>query len=221
MATANKRYKDLPTIPKYMTPKGWSTICWSSVLGQCTFGKNCIFCRGHIKPDKILQEFADGVCNMIAKGVLHLCKNNEETAPLQAVNKKCIASKWATANEWQGKSSQIPKTVPDKGNKTIQKKALLGKFLVEWEHRVATSLNSPIWEPTNTPTHRPGKNSKGASGKHQALRCKEKQKMRALCSMRCFWITDKVRYFWMMVPQWLQQKIWCKHTIGMTGVTMI
>jgi hypothetical protein len=41
---------------------------------------------------------------------------------------------------------------------------LLGKSAVEWEQRVATSLNSPIWEPANTPTHHPGDDSKEISG---------------------------------------------------------
>jgi hypothetical protein len=99
LAAANTRYEDLPTIPKYMTPQGRSTICWNSVLGQCTFGRNCNFHRGHVKSDEISQEFVDGVGNVIAKGVLHICKNNGGTAPLLAENKKCVASKQATANK--------------------------------------------------------------------------------------------------------------------------
>jgi hypothetical protein len=99
LAAANKCYKDLPTITKYMTPQGGSAIFWNSVLGQCTFGWNCVFCCGHVKPDKISQELADGVCNVIAKGILHLCKNNGGTVPLPAANKKCITSKQATANK--------------------------------------------------------------------------------------------------------------------------
>jgi hypothetical protein len=93
LATANKHYEDLPTILKNMTPQGQSTICWNSVLGQCTFGQNCVFRCGQLKPDKISQEFVDGVCDVIAKGVMHLCKNNGGTAPLPAANKKYFASK--------------------------------------------------------------------------------------------------------------------------------
>jgi hypothetical protein len=52
-----------------------------------------------VKPDKISQEFVDGVCNVIAMDVLHLCKSNVGTSPLPAANEKCIASKQATANE--------------------------------------------------------------------------------------------------------------------------
>ncbi len=159
-----------------MTPQGWSTICWNSVLGQCTFGWNCIFHHGHVKPDKISQKFADGVCNVIAKGVLHLWKNNGGTSPLPAKNRKRVASKQATANKWWGKLSQIPRTGMDDGDKMTQKKALLGKLAVEWEHRVASGLNSSIWEPANTPTHHPGDNSKGTSGIHWALWYKEGKK---------------------------------------------
>ncbi len=146
-----------------------------------------------VKLDKISQEFVDGVCNVIAMDVLHLCKNNVGTPPLPAANEKCVASKQATANEGQGKSSQIPKTGRDNGDETTQKKTLLGNLAVEWEHRVATSLNSPIWEPANTPAHHPGDNSKETLGYIEHCGKKKEKIMRTLCSMHRSSTTGKVR----------------------------
>ena len=85
------------------------------------------------------------------------------------------------------------KTGTDNRDETTQRKALLGKLAVEWEHRVAISLNSPIRKPANTPAHRPGDNSKGTSGTHQALWYKGGQKIRTLCSMHRSSTTGKVR----------------------------
>jgi hypothetical protein len=83
----------------------------------------------------------------------------------------------------------------DNGDKTTQKKALLGKLVVEWEHRVATSPNSPFQEPANTPTHHPGDNSNKTTGTHQALRYKEGHKRRTSCSMHLSSIMGRVRIF--------------------------
>jgi hypothetical protein len=60
---------------------------------------NCVFRRGHVKPDEISQYFADGVCNVIVKGVLHLCKNNGVIAPPPEAKKQHITSKPVVANE--------------------------------------------------------------------------------------------------------------------------
>ncbi len=68
---AGKRQTDLPTLPKYLHPTGRSFLCWSSVLGQCTF-RECRFRKegGHPLPGDITDDFADRVIDVIGKGVI-------------------------------------------------------------------------------------------------------------------------------------------------------
>jgi hypothetical protein len=37
LQAAGKKQTDLPTLPQYVHPNGCPYLCWSSVLGQCTF----------------------------------------------------------------------------------------------------------------------------------------------------------------------------------------
>ena len=71
LTASGKRMSDLPTLPKYCHPTGQSFLCWNSVLGRCFCGPRCRFARGHIKKGESTEAFADGVTDVIGKGVLH------------------------------------------------------------------------------------------------------------------------------------------------------
>ena len=62
LTAAGKRQTDLPTLPQYVHPNGKPFLCWSSVLGQCTF-RDCRFLQhgGHPAAKDITDEFADKV----------------------------------------------------------------------------------------------------------------------------------------------------------------
>ena len=68
---AGKRQTDLPTLPKYTHPTGRTFLCWSSVLGRCTW-RDCRFRKegGHLLPGNITDDFADRVIDVIGKGVM-------------------------------------------------------------------------------------------------------------------------------------------------------
>jgi hypothetical protein len=72
---AGKMMKDLPTLPNYCTPTGTSYLCWNSVLGKCFRGKRCRYSRGHIRKADFTEEFANGVSDVISKGVLFFTAN--------------------------------------------------------------------------------------------------------------------------------------------------
>jgi hypothetical protein len=71
LAAAGKGQRDLPTLPKYVHATGRPFLCWSSVLGRCTF-RDCRFRKegGHPLPADVTDEFADRVINVIGKGVV-------------------------------------------------------------------------------------------------------------------------------------------------------
>ncbi len=71
LAAAGKGQTDLPTLPKYVHPTGRPFLCWSSVLGQCTF-RDCRFRKegGHPLPGDVTDIFADRVIDVIGKGVV-------------------------------------------------------------------------------------------------------------------------------------------------------
>ncbi len=85
---ANKRYKDLLTLPNYTNLQGRSSICWNWVLGRCGYGRACIFRRGHVKRYDISETFADAVCDVISKGVVQLMNNGGGNAPQPPPHKK-------------------------------------------------------------------------------------------------------------------------------------
>jgi hypothetical protein len=66
-----KRQTDLPTLPKYTHPTGRTFLCWSSVLGRCTW-RECRFMKegGHPLPGDITDDFADRIIDVIGKGVV-------------------------------------------------------------------------------------------------------------------------------------------------------
>ena len=69
-----KKQTDLPTLPQYVHPNGCPFLCWSSVLGQCTFC-DCRFLQqgGHSLAKDITDEFAKKVVDTLNKGVISLC----------------------------------------------------------------------------------------------------------------------------------------------------
>ncbi len=71
LAAAGKGQTDLPTLAKYVHATGRPFLCWSSVLGRCTFC-DCRFRKegGHPLPGDITNKFADRVINVIGKGVV-------------------------------------------------------------------------------------------------------------------------------------------------------
>jgi hypothetical protein len=68
LAAAEKEQTDLPTLPKYVHVTGRSFLCWSNVLGRCTF-RDCRFRKegGHPLPADITDDFTDRVINVIGK----------------------------------------------------------------------------------------------------------------------------------------------------------
>ncbi len=70
LAVAGKGQTDLPTLPKYVHATGRPFLCWSSILGRCTF-RDCRFRKegGHPLPVDITDEFANRVIDVIGKGV--------------------------------------------------------------------------------------------------------------------------------------------------------
>ena len=71
LTTAGRRQTDLPTLPKYVHPTGRPFLCWTSVLGRCTY-RECRFHKegGHPLPDDITNKFADQVIEVIGKGII-------------------------------------------------------------------------------------------------------------------------------------------------------
>ena len=74
LTAAGKRQTDLPTLPQYVHPNGKPFLCWSSVLGRCTF-RDCRFLQhgGHPAAKDITDEFADKVVDTLNKGIISLC----------------------------------------------------------------------------------------------------------------------------------------------------
>jgi hypothetical protein len=76
LQAAGKKQTDLPTLPQYVHPNGRPFLCWSSVLGRCTF-HDCRFLQegGHPLAKDITDEFADKVVDTLNKGVIAICSN--------------------------------------------------------------------------------------------------------------------------------------------------
>jgi hypothetical protein len=77
LTAAGRRQTDLPTLPKYFHATGQPFLCWTSVLGRCTY-RDCRFCKegGHPLPADITNEFADQVIDVIGNGIV------KPTAPM-------------------------------------------------------------------------------------------------------------------------------------------
>ena len=73
LQAAGKRQTDLPTLPQYTHPNGRPFLCWSSVLGRCTF-RECRFLQqgGHPAAKDITDDFANKVVDTLNKGVIAL-----------------------------------------------------------------------------------------------------------------------------------------------------
>jgi len=74
LQAAGKKQMDLPTLPQYVHPNGCPFLCWSCVLGRCTF-RECRFLQqgGHPLAKDITDEFADKTVDTLNKGVIALC----------------------------------------------------------------------------------------------------------------------------------------------------
>ncbi len=79
---AGKQQTDLPTLQKYVHTTVWPLLCWSSVLGRCTF-RDCWFKKegGHPSPTDITNEFADQVIDIVNKGIVTLCNPGGGSPP--------------------------------------------------------------------------------------------------------------------------------------------
>jgi hypothetical protein len=71
LTAAGKTQTNLPTLPKYVHTTGRPFLCWSSILGRCTF-RDCWFQKegGHPLPADITDEFANQVIDVIRKEVI-------------------------------------------------------------------------------------------------------------------------------------------------------
>ena len=74
LTAAGKKQTELPTLPQFVHPKGHPFICWSCVLGRCTF-RECHFLQqgGHPVAKDITDNFAKKVVDTLNKGVISLC----------------------------------------------------------------------------------------------------------------------------------------------------
>ena len=74
LTAAGKKQTDLPTLPQFVHPNGRPFICWSCVLGRCTF-RECRFLQqgGHPVAKDITDDFADKTVDTLNKGVISLC----------------------------------------------------------------------------------------------------------------------------------------------------
>ncbi len=86
LAKAGQRQTNLPTLPKYVHPLGRPFLCWTSVLGRCTY-RDCQFWNegGHPLLADIMDKFVDQVTDLIGKGVV---KPNAHTGGLSQKKQK-------------------------------------------------------------------------------------------------------------------------------------
>ncbi len=78
---ASKLFEDLQTLLNYTNLQGWSSICCNWILGRCGYGRACMFWHGHVKHEDVTDAFADSVCDVIGKSVVHLMNNGGTNAP--------------------------------------------------------------------------------------------------------------------------------------------
>ncbi len=79
---AGERQTDLLTLQKYVHATGQPSLCWSSILGCCTFW-DCRFKKegSHPSPTDIPDEFADQVIDVVNKGIATLCNPGGGSPP--------------------------------------------------------------------------------------------------------------------------------------------
>ncbi len=79
---AVKRQTDLPTLQMCVQATGWPFLCWSSILGHCTF-RDCRFKKEgrHPSMTDITTEFADQIIDVINKGIVTLCSPGGGSPP--------------------------------------------------------------------------------------------------------------------------------------------
>jgi len=84
LGAAGKKQTDLPTLPQYVHPNGRPFLCWTSVLGRCTYHE-CRFHHlgGHPNPKDITDEFADKVVDTLNKGVISMGRTEPPGSPLK------------------------------------------------------------------------------------------------------------------------------------------
>ncbi len=84
LTAAGRRQTDLPTLPKYVHPSGRPFLCWTSVLGRCTY-RDCCFRKegGHPLLADITNEFVDQVTDVIGKGLIKLMLQMGTGLPLK------------------------------------------------------------------------------------------------------------------------------------------
>jgi hypothetical protein len=82
LAAAGCRQTDLPTLTNYVHASGRPFLCWTSVLGRCTY-PDCRFRKegGHPLPADIKDKFADQVINIIGKELLKPIMNTGSGSP--------------------------------------------------------------------------------------------------------------------------------------------
>ncbi len=70
LVAAGKHQSDLPTLPKYIHPTGQPFLCWTSVLGRCTY-RDWRFRKesGHPLPADT-DKFVNQITEVIGKGVV-------------------------------------------------------------------------------------------------------------------------------------------------------
>ncbi len=93
---ANKRIKDLPTIPAYVANRR-PFVCWAHILGRCTFA-NCQFRNGHVPRSAIPDTFAEEVVPMLTPGVKQCVEAGRDLEG--SPGKRPIRSRGRPDREW-------------------------------------------------------------------------------------------------------------------------
>jgi hypothetical protein len=71
LAAAGRHQTNLPTLPKYVHPTERPFLCWTSILGRCTYRDCRIRKEGeHPLPADIADEFVNQITDVIRKGVV-------------------------------------------------------------------------------------------------------------------------------------------------------
>lgn len=75
LEASNKKYEDLPTLPKYMQDNK-SDICYNYVLGRCA-GTNCRHPKGHVPVADLTPDFVTALCQLLEPGVKWMLANEQ------------------------------------------------------------------------------------------------------------------------------------------------
>jgi hypothetical protein len=87
LQAANIRWDELPTLPEFIDEKGRNMICFNHICGRCTF-RPCRLRKGHVPPEKIPNEWAEGLWKKIEAGVRYNLRASGPSSEAGSPSKK-------------------------------------------------------------------------------------------------------------------------------------